>query len=41
MQTALFGIWTQVAESNSYNDNCYPIYPTPPLGQDMTKGQFF
>ena len=21
----------------SYND---PIYPTPPLGQDMTQGQF-
>ena len=19
----------------------YPIYPTPPLGQDMTQGQFF
>ena len=19
---------------------CYPIYPTPPLGQDMTQGQF-
>ena len=21
--------------------NVYPIYPTPPLGQDMTQGQFF
>ena len=20
---------------------CGPIYPTPPLGQDMTQGQFF
>ena len=20
--------------------NYYPIYPTPPLGQDMTQGQF-
>ena len=20
---------------------CYHIYPTPPLGQDMTQGQFF
>ena len=20
--------------------NSYPIYPTPPLGQDMTQGQF-
>ena len=19
----------------------FPIYPTPPLGQDMTQGQFF
>ena len=20
--------------------SCYPIYPTPPLGQDMTQGHF-
>ena len=29
---------------NNNNDNesdIYPIYPTPPLGQDMTQGQFF
>ena len=25
-------------ESQRHND---PIYPTPPLGQDMTQGQFF
>ena len=23
-----------------YNTNLNPIYPTPPLGQDMTQGQF-
>ena len=26
------------ASSNNTSD---PIYPTPPLGQDMTQGQFF
>ena len=23
------------------DDDSYHIYPTPPLGQDMTQGQFF
>ena len=27
-----------LAQINKQND---PIYPTPPLGQDMTQGQFF
>ena len=26
--------------SQNTNFNCYPIYPTPPLGQDMTQGHF-
>ena len=24
-----------------WDDNFHHIYPTPPLGQDMTQGQFF
>ena len=38
MQTASYRIWTQATDFISYDD---PIYPTPPLGQDMTQGQFF
>ena len=43
IQTALSEIFTQVANSISYDNkvhNSY-IYPTPPLGQDMTHGQSF
>ena len=29
--------WEALYESQYYNN---PIYPTPPLGQDMTQGQF-
>ena len=28
MQTALFKIWTQVANSISYDDNCYAKHTT-------------
>ena len=27
--------------SDKYAREIYPIYPTPPFGQDMTPGQFF
>ena len=27
-------------ESRLLNKHNYPIYPTPPLGLDMTQGQF-
>ena len=37
MQFVSSRIWTRVTVSIS-NDN--QIYPTPPLGQDMTQGQF-
>ena len=33
-------ILTQVPNSISYDFLLDPIYPTPPLGQDMTQGQF-
>ena len=32
-----------IISSSSHSLECYalyPIYPTPPLGQDMTQGQF-
>ena len=31
-----------VNQTNENENNCCsnPIYPTPPLGQDMTQGQF-
>ena len=51
MQSVLSRNWTRIAVSISCDDNHYtmgtssddddPIYPTPPLGQDMTQGQFF
>ena len=50
MQSVSSKIWTRVAMSISYNDNHYttdtsnvlvlPYLPAPPLGQDMTQGQF-
>ena len=44
MQSASSRIWTHVAVSISYDDNHYTtstfFYQTPPLGQDMTQGQF-
>ena len=50
MQTVLSRIWNQIIESISYVNKYYAmsphwkysyhIYPTPPLGQDMTQGQF-
>ncbi len=30
-----------VLDTSLINTQQYPIYPTPPLGQDMTQGQFF
>ena len=45
MQSFSSRIWTRVAVSISYDDNHYTtgtsFYPIPPLGQDMTQGQFF
>ncbi len=29
-----------VIDASLLNTQHYPIYPTPPLGQDMTQGQF-
>ena len=47
MQSVSSRIWTRVAVSISYDDNHYTMgtsnysyLPTPPLGQDMTQGQF-
>ena len=39
-QTILSKIRTWLTDSISNGDNHYHIYPTPPLGQDMTQGQF-
>ena len=30
----------QLTEQYKNWKHTYPIYPTPPLGQDMTQGQF-
>ena len=35
------GTFRIISEKNSLKSSLDPIYPTPPLGQDMTQGQFF